>query len=331
MQHTLLRWSVTQLGLWPKDLTWAAATPHPNEQDCGQCQYSHFPLKNLEMHSQLRCLAHQGHAGEEHTAHPVTGTCHLGGFMYCINTEGQYVICCMYYSLLLIPFWTSVQGEKNNPKKLRAIYGTRSHWERTNKKVSKTPPSKFQARAKERNGEKAVATSIFIFQLACIQLPAKGFSCDKKGCKVPKQDMVVLPFFSGSWVRNPCPFFFWGHSSSPGDGKPISQRVGLLSETLMPNCHKSIPTLMLRLLLPHPRFHPFLLTLIVAQDPLMLLNPSEHPGKAKLQLQTLLAVSWPYNKNSLQRKFSSAQPCARVHTHMPSILFFCSTGINQEW
>lgn len=89
------------------------------------------------------------------------------------------------------------------------MYGTQSYWERTNKKVSKTPPSKFQARAKERNWEKAATTSIFIFQLACIQLPAKGFSCDKKGCKIPKGDMVVYDSFQAAEYEIPVP-------SSPG-------------------------------------------------------------------------------------------------------------------
>lgn len=63
------------------------------------------------------------------------------------------------------------------------------------KKVSKTPPSKLQARAKEKNGERGAATSNFIFWLTCIQLPAKGLSCDKKGCKIPKGDMVVYHSF----------------------------------------------------------------------------------------------------------------------------------------
>lgn len=168
---------------------------------------------------------------------------HATWVLYILH-EYRGAICYLLHVLFIVinsTLWISVQGEKNNPKKLRAMYGTHCYWERTNKKVSKTPPNKRQARAKERNGENkaGAAMSIFIFQLSCIQLPAKGFSCDRKGCKILKRDMVGLQLFSGSWVRNPCPFFSWGHSSSPGDGKPLSQRVVLLLQTLMLNCHNS--------------------------------------------------------------------------------------------
>lgn len=132
--------------------------------------------------------------------------------------------------------------------------------------------------------------------------------------------MVVLRFFSGSWVRNPCPFSFWGHSSSPGDGKPISQRVGLLSQTLMLNCHKSIPTLMLRLLLPHPHFHPFLLILIAACEPLMLLNPSldTAPRKSKAPAPDTVGCELTLHKNNLKLKFSSVSLC----THTRLLFYF---------
>lgn len=62
------------------------------------------------------------------------------------------------------------------------------------RKISKTPPDKFQARSKERNGEtKALeAISIYIFQLPCIQFPAKGFSCDEQGCKIQRRDTVCF-------------------------------------------------------------------------------------------------------------------------------------------
>lgn len=87
-----------------------------------------------------------------------------------------------------------IYKEKSNPKKLGATYGRRFYCNSSNKKISKTPPDKFQARSKERNGEtKAVeTTSIYIFQLSCIQFPAKGFSCDEQDCKIQKRDTVVF-------------------------------------------------------------------------------------------------------------------------------------------
>lgn len=174
--------------------------------------------------------------------------------------EGQYVIHCTWYSLLFILYSESQHKEKSNPKNLGATYGRHFYWNSSKKKISKTPPDKFQARFKKRNAEtKAVeATSIYIFQCSCIQFPAKGFSCDEQGCKIQKRDTVFLWFFSGSRLWTPCPSLSSGHSSFTGDGKPLSQRVVQLSQTLMLNCHKSIPTWMLRLLLlPRPPFHPF--------------------------------------------------------------------------
>lgn len=83
-----------------------------------------------------------------------------------------------------------------------------------------------------------------------------------------------MRFLPGRRAQNPCPSLCLGHSSYPGDGKPLSRRVVPLSQTVMPNCHKSIPTSVLRLLLPQPPFHPFLFKQIAAQDPLVLLNQS---------------------------------------------------------
>lgn len=108
--------------------------------------------------------------------------------------EGQYAIHCTCYPLLFILYSESQYKGKSNPTKLGAMYGTHSYSNGSNKKISKTPPDKFQARSKERNGEtKAVeAISIYKFQLSCIQFPAKGFSCDEQGCKIQRQDTVCF-------------------------------------------------------------------------------------------------------------------------------------------
>lgn len=130
---------------------------------------------------------------------------------------------------------------------------------------------------------------------------------------------MFLRFFSGSWVWNPCPSLSLGHSSFAGDGKPLSQRVVLLSQTLMLNCHKSIPTSMLRLLLPSPPFHPCLFTLITAQDPLTLLNQSldTPPRKNKEAAPDAACCSqcgelMLCKKTSLKKK---SQLCVSVHVH----------------
>lgn len=179
-------------------------------------------------------------------------------------------------------------------------------------------------REKWRKQSSSSNEHFYLFQLSCIQLPAKGFSCDKKGCRILKRDTVGLRLFSGSWIRNPCPFFSWGHSSSPGDGEPLSQQVVLLSQTLILNCHKSIPTLMLRLLLPCLPFQPFLLTVTAAQDPLTLLNPSLDAASRKSKVPAPdttgcgQCCDLTLHKNSLKKKFSSVYVC----THTCLLFYF---------
>lgn len=175
--------------------------------------------------------------------------------------EGQYGILCTRHHCYSFYTLNLSTRKKSTPRKPGAVHRRHFYWNSSNKKISKTSPDRFQARFEEKNGEtKAVeATSIYIFQRSCLQFPAKGFSCDEQGCKTQKQDTVFLWFFSGSRVRNPCPSLSSGHSSFAGDGKLLSQRVVLLSQTLMLNCHKSIPTWMLRLLATLSPFPPLCL------------------------------------------------------------------------
>lgn len=139
-----------------------------------------------------------------------------------------------------------------------------------------------------------------------------------------------LWFFSGSRVRNPCPSLPSGHSSFAGDGKPLSQRVVLLSQTLMLNCHKSIPTSMLRLLLPRPPFHPFLFTLIAARDPLMLLNQSlDTPPRKNKEAAPDAARCGRRDELTLPKKTSLKKmstlclcACAHVCAHACLLFYF---------
>lgn len=106
MRHKLIRWSVTQLGLWPKDLTWAAAARSSKQTGLWTVPILSFSTwKPWDAQpGEVSCPSRACWRGAHSTGGwPSHWDMPPGCFTYCMSTEGQYVICCMCYSLLLIP------------------------------------------------------------------------------------------------------------------------------------------------------------------------------------------------------------------------------------
>lgn len=149
MQHTLLRWSVTQLGLWPKDLTWAAATHSSKWTGLNRTVDS---ANILIFHSKTsRCTASWGvlHIKgilERSTQH-TQALGHTTGVLYMLH-QHRGTICYLLHVLFTVinsTLWMSVQGEKIT------LRNWEPHMEHSptetglTRKSVKTAPGKFQS------------------------------------------------------------------------------------------------------------------------------------------------------------------------------------------
>lgn len=230
MQHTLLRWSVTQLGLWPKDLTWAAATH--SSKGTGLWTVPRLPFSTREPQEaqpgEVLCPSGACWRG----AHSMGGwpghwDTPPGCFTYCISTERQYVVCCMCYSLLLIPHSESLyKGKKITLRNWEPCMEHSPTERGPIKKSVRHLLANFKPEPKTEMEKKQQQLEFLSSNLLAYNSQQRDLAVIKRVARYPSEIWWFYDSFQVAEYEIPAPF-------SPGAihlpqvmEKPISQQVG---------------------------------------------------------------------------------------------------------